>query len=138
MGCGLSLFLWFPVLWRDNGSSLYDDGGFKDVTVDCLQSPRILKIHLKSSKTDPFRVGVNVFVGRTGNSLCPVTTVLYVSYMVVRGSDSMPFFRFGYGKPLTRARFVTKVEALPQRVHFILWSQLQEWSHYHRCPTRDK
>ncbi len=49
---------------------------FEDETVDQLVAPKILKIHLKSSKTDPFRKGVDVFVGKTDNQLCPVSAML--------------------------------------------------------------
>lgn len=81
---------------------------FNDVTVDCVQDPRILRVHLKASKTDPFRVGVYIYVGRTRNTLCPVTAVL--NYMVARGRGSGPFFRFKDGTPLTRMKFVNKVK----------------------------
>lgn len=94
----------------------YDEGthlSFRDVAVDCIHNPRILRVYLKASKTDPFRVGVNIYVGRTGNILCPVTAVLH--YMVARGQGTGPFFRFEDGAPLTRMKFVDKVkEALSQ------------------------
>ena len=48
----------------------------RDITVDDLQRPTMLKIHVKSSKTDPTRKGVDLFVSRTGNSLCPVVAML--------------------------------------------------------------
>jgi hypothetical protein len=51
---------------------------FKDVAVDSFQEPRQLKVRIKASKTDPFRLGVDIFVGITDNSLCPVTAVLGV------------------------------------------------------------
>ena len=54
--------------------SAYDESAhlcFKDVTVDSIQNPQALRIRLKASKTDPFRVGVDIFVGKTGNELCP-------------------------------------------------------------------
>ena len=69
---------------------------------------RLLRVRIKASKTDPFRVGVDIFVGKTGNKLCPVTAVL--SYMVRRGPSPGPFFRFANGVPLTRPRFVAKVK----------------------------
>ena len=81
-------------------ASAYDEGAhlsFDDVAVDCVHDPHILRVHLKASKTDPFRVGVNVPVGRTGNPLCPVT-VLHYNY---GGKSSGPFFRFENGSPLT-------------------------------------
>ena len=73
-----------------------------------MHNPRILRVYLKASKTDPFRVGVHIYVGRTGNTLCPVTAVLY--YMVARGRSSGPFFKFENGTPLTRMKFVDKVK----------------------------
>ena len=85
----------------------FDEGAhlcFNDVSVNNLHCPQIIRVHLKASKTDPFRVGVNIFVGK----LCPVTAVL--SYMVARGDWPGPFSRFQDGKPLTRARFVSKVK----------------------------
>ena len=89
----------------------YDEGAhlsFSDVAVDSVHDPKVLRVHLKASKTDPFRVGVNLFIGRTRNSLCPVTAVL--CYMVARGRGSGPFFRFENGSPLTRSKFVDKVK----------------------------
>ena len=91
--------------------SSFDEGAhlcFGDVSVNSVQCPQIIRVHLKASKTDPFRVGIDIFVGKTENELCPVTAVL--SYMVARGAGPGPFFRFQDGKPLTRMRFVSKVK----------------------------
>lgn len=82
---------------------------FQDIAVDSYSNPQMLKVRLKASKTDPFRVGVDVFVGRTGSLLCPVAAVL--AYMKVRGAGVGPFFTFANGKPLTRTRFVLEVRA---------------------------
>ena len=49
---------------------------FSDIVVDSLEKPQMLQVRLKASKTDPFRSGVNIFVGRTGDSLCPVAAAL--------------------------------------------------------------
>ena len=87
--------------------SAFDEGAhltFNDITVDSTTNPQILRARIKASKTDPFRVGINIFVGRTNNSLCPVAAVL--DYMTLRGPGKGPFFRFSDGKPLTRVRFV--------------------------------
>ena len=94
--------------------SSYDEGAhlnFKDVSVDSMEKPSRLQIRIKASKTDPFRQGVDIFVGRTGNELCPVAAAL--AYMVQRGPGPGPLFQFQDGKPLTRQRFVARVrEAL--------------------------
>ena len=94
----------------------YDEGAhltFSDVAVDSTSNPSALQIHLKASKTDPFRTGIDIYVGRTGCPLCPVTAVL--RYMVMRGSQAGPFFRFADRSPLTRPKFVNRVkQALTQ------------------------
>ena len=85
----------------------FDEGAhltFADLSVDDAGNPKVLRVHIKASKTDPFRVGIDIFVGRTYNHLCPVAAVL--SYMTLRGPGKGPFFRFQDGTPLTRARFV--------------------------------
>ena len=82
---------------------------FEDVAVDSWETPRLLRVKLKASKTDPFRAGVDVFIGATGNSLCPVAAVL--AYMSMRGPGPGPLFRFQHGSPLTRARLVSEVRS---------------------------
>ena len=72
-------------------------------------SPQYLEVRLKASKTDPFRKGVSVYLGRTDADLCPVAAVLH--YMVRRGSSRGPFFKFSDGRPLTRVRFVAGVRS---------------------------
>ena len=61
-----------------------------DVIVDNLIQPSVLCIHLKSSKTDTMGAGVNLFVGQTYNSLCPVVAML--QYLAVRGFCPSPLF----------------------------------------------
>jgi len=90
--------------------SSFDDSRhltFQDISVDSLDDPSKLRVHIKASKTDPFRRGVDVFVGRSGCTLCPVAAML--DYLVVRGSGAGPFFVFEDRRPLTRARFVERV-----------------------------
>lgn len=79
-----------------SSDSSYDKGAhlsYEDIAVDRLHCPRVLKVRLKASKTDPFRVGVDIFVGKTGNQLC--NSILH---MVARGPGEGPFFCF---EPLT-------------------------------------
>ena len=82
-----------------------------DVSVDSHTSPSYLAIRIKASKTDPFRQGVTIYVGRTNSRICPVAAVL--SYLVKRGPTPGPLFMFDDGRYLTRDRFVRAVrEAL--------------------------
>ena len=55
---------------------------------------------------DPFRKGVDLFVGETGKPLCPLSAML--NYLCVRGMKKGPLFQFEDGRLLT-TRFVTEV-----------------------------
>ena len=82
-----------------------------DVALDSHQDPSVVRVHIKQSKTDPFRRGVFIYLGKTENDLCPVAALS--AFLVVRGSEAGPFFRFSSGRPLSREVFVRKVcEAL--------------------------
>ena len=78
---------------------------FSDVALDDPANPKVVSVRIKQSKTDPFRLGVTIFLGRTGTHLCPVAALL--SYMALRGPGVGPLFRFEDGRPLTRPRLVS-------------------------------
>ena len=59
---------------------------FEDIAVDNLKDPTMVRARLKSSKTDPFRKGVDIVVGRTGDRICPVAAML--GYLRARGAGS--------------------------------------------------
>ena len=48
----------------------------QDVSVDNLGNFQLVKVRLKASKTDPFHEGVEVYLARTMDDLCPVSAVL--------------------------------------------------------------
>ena len=77
---------------------------WNDVSIDDPGSPSFLRVRIKQSKTDPFREGTYLYVGRTGTELCPVAAIL--DYMCLRGQGRGPLFRFKDGRPLTRPRLV--------------------------------
>ena len=77
-----------------------------DVAVDNPRVPSTVRIRIKQSKTDPFRKGIDLFVGRT-SSLCPVSALL--QYLHTRGTSPGPLFQYRDGRPLTRARFAAEV-----------------------------
>ncbi len=79
-----------------------------DVKVSSNEDPSFVEVTIKASKTDPYRQGVKVYLGRAPGDLCPVAAVL--SYMVERGDREGPFFLFGDNWPLTRDRFVNSVK----------------------------
>ncbi len=78
-----------------------------DVVVNSTHMPSLVQVHLKRSKCDQLGNGVNVFVGRTGDTLCPVTAVM--AYVATRGPHPGPFFQFTDQTPLTKPRFVARV-----------------------------
>lgn len=88
----------------------FDEGvhlTIRDVQVDSVENPQSVQVRIKASKTDPFRQGVLVYVGRTDKPLCPVAAIL--AYLVVRGKRPGPLFTFADGKPLVRLRFVAEI-----------------------------
>ena len=85
----------------------------KDISVDNVHNPAVLKIRLKVSKTDQARQGIDLFVGRTCNSLCPVVAMM--KYLAVRGIDEGPLFREANGTPLYRRNLVAHVKLALQQ-----------------------
>ena len=72
-----------------------------------MMPPLWSRVRIKTSKMDPFRRGVFMFMGKTSNELCPVAAIS--AYLVVRGRTSGPFFHFNLGSPLSREMFVKHV-----------------------------
>lgn len=116
-----NIMLWAACLMRFFGflrsrditvpsDSAFDDRAhlsFLDVTVDSKKNPRVIRVHIKASKTDPFRVGVDIFIGRIDNELCPIVAI--PGYMAMHGPGHGPFFHFQDSMPLTRPRLVAKL-----------------------------
>jgi len=75
----------------------------KDVSVDNRTCPRLLQVATKQSKTDPFRRGVNIYLGTTDNTICPIKAML--AYLALRGGQAGPFFISKEGKGLTHLAF---------------------------------
>ena len=80
-----------------------------DVALDNLVNPTVIRVHIKASKTDPFRQGVFVYLGATGNDFCPVAAVS--AYLAIRGREPSPFFRFGSGTALMREALVKQLSS---------------------------
>ena len=83
---------------------------FTDVAVDNYQNPYLIRIHLKSSKTDPFCKGTDILLGRTRDELCPVAAML--QWLVRIGNAPGPLFLFALGAPLTRPRLVSSLRSI--------------------------
>jgi hypothetical protein len=85
-----------------------------DVSVDSHTSPTTIAIRLKVTKTDQFGTGTTIYLGRTANSICPVSAVL--QYLTVRPGADGPLFITLQGRPLTKALFIRKVKEALERV----------------------
>ena len=109
--CSLCFFGFFRSGELTSSSEVHSDPDehltFADVAVNDRDNPTILRVHLKTSKTDPFRSGVDVFVGKTGNDLCPVTAM--VNYLARRGSRDGALFAYEDGRFLTRESLIVQV-----------------------------
>ena len=83
-----------------------------DVSVDSHSAPSYLAVSIKASKTDPFRRGVTIYLGRAQDRICPVAATL--NCLVVRGTSRGPLFIFGDGTDLTRDKFVSAVRKVQE------------------------
>ena len=88
-----------PYFWRRQGGQYHQ--------------PHLVEDSLKASKTDPFRNGIDIVVGRTNNKLCPVTAV-----MAACGNGPGFPFKFQDRRHLTKPRFVEAVRQALGRAGF--------------------
>ena len=78
---------------------------FSDVAVDNAMNPSTISITLKYSKTDQFRKGVKLVMGKTNDDLCPVTALL--SYLSHCGNAPGPLFHWDNHTPLSRPKLLS-------------------------------
>ena len=75
--------------------------GVQDIAVDSLSTPSCMRVKIKGLKTDPFRKGAFIHIGRGRPPICAVHSE--ISYLASRGDRSGPLFLFRNGLPLSRA-----------------------------------
>lgn len=76
-----------------------------DLSFDSHDHPTCLRVHLKTSKTDPFRQGCDIHIGQGSSTLCAVHAM--AKYLHHRGSNPGPLFLFANGQTLSRHRLST-------------------------------
>ena len=81
-----------------------------DISIDSRDNPQLLKVTLKQSKTDPFRKGVDLYLGATGTTIYPVRGLL--PYLALRGHHKGPLFILKDGRYLTRQRLCSLLDSL--------------------------
>ena len=77
------------------------------VAVDSKIAPTVVQITTKQFKTDPFRQGVQLYLGQTGAPLCPVKAI--VSYLDIRDAIPGPLFKLANNQGLTRQEFAAQL-----------------------------
>ena len=73
-------------------------------------SPNNIALHIKASKTDPFRQGTTVQLFRNNSPLCPVNALLH--YIHSHHSGSGPLFVWQDGRFLTRSGFASALNKI--------------------------
>ena len=81
-----------------------------DIAIDNHITPSTICVRIKQSKTDPFREGVYLFLGKTDKVICPIKGIL--PYLAIRGSTPGPFFVMENKKSLTRQRFYSSLAGI--------------------------
>ena len=79
-----------------------------DVAVDSHSAPSRMTVQMKRSKTDPFGVGMVLYLGHRGDILCLVTSKL--AYLAVWPSSPGPLFVLHNGTPLSRTRLIQSLQ----------------------------
>ena len=81
-----------------------------NLQADFFMNPSCFKVHIKCSKTDPFCVGCDIYLGRGSGSVCPITAL--GSYLSLRGPAPGPLFMFSDGRPLTRQQLSSSLQSI--------------------------
>ena len=93
-------------------SDAYDPSvhlSFHDIAVNSHSAPSLVRLRLKTSKTDPFRQGVDIFLGRGSKELCPVLALTH--FLALRGSKPGPLFCWANGAPLTKPNLISSLRS---------------------------
>ena len=119
--CSLAFFGFLRVSeFMIPGDANYDDEchlSLADVSFDNCNNPQLLRVKLKQSKIYPFRRGVDIYLGATGRTLCPIKAIL--PYLASRPKHhNSPLFIFEDGCSLTRQHFSSLLQNLLSRLGF--------------------
>ena len=93
-----------------------------DLQVDSSTNPQSFRVFIKCAKTDPFRRGSFIFLGRGTAPLCPVSAL--TSYLHLRGPGIGPLFIFQNGRPLSRALLSSFLQTPCRQLAFLESSQV--------------
>lgn len=80
---------------------------FRDIAFNDRGKPSVLRVLLKTSRTDSFCLGVDNSVGKTDDDFCPITAMVH--YLPMCGGRDGPLFIYSNEKFLTRENLVTHI-----------------------------
>ena len=60
-----------------NHSNSLTDLLLSDIAIDSHVAPQVIRITLKQSKTDQYRQGTHIYLGRTRHPVCPVKLLIH-------------------------------------------------------------
>lgn len=110
-----------------------------DFQADSLVNPTYFKFHSKCSKTDPFRVGCDVYLGQ--GIIAAYSAVAWGNLLSPRRSVSGPLLTFGNGRPLTWQQLSFTALAVHLTLSRFLWllfrSSLPDWGSVY-CSSSSK
>ena len=86
-----------------------------DITLDSRHSPQIIQVNIKQSKTDPFRQGITLSLGRTDHKICPVKAI--VPFLAASGKGPGPLFQLQNQQMLTRGMFSATLDKILTQLH---------------------
>lgn len=69
-----------------------------------------MSVRIKTSKTDPFRSGQTIVIGKIDQRVCPVLAM--TTYLSSRGTKTGPLFQYLSGAPLTKAGLTSETRQL--------------------------
>ena len=85
---------------------------FSDLVFMPKSSPKYMLVRLKVSKTDPFRKGQTIVIGRANSHLCPLSAMLAYLESHTPFPTTGPLFTFQSGSFLTRGRLTSEARCL--------------------------
>ena len=82
---------------------------WSDIALDSRENPTVASVKIRRSKTDPFRVGVSLYLGITKDIICPIKSL--AAYLALRPKKNGPLFLLQEGSALTRDQLVREVKS---------------------------
>ena len=81
-----------------------------DVALDNRTLPKIIRVRIKQSKTDPFHQGIYLYLVKTGQTVCPVRAML--PYLAIRSRNPGPLFMLEDERMLNRQVFKSAIDTI--------------------------